>query len=243
MLISEGLLVKGKSFSNHRNTGNPVSAARIYNAQYVDELLILDINATNDNRGVDYELVSAIAKECFMPVTVGGGINKIESIRKVLASGADKVLINTAAYNNPAFISKAVRIFGSQCIVIGIDVRLEQGKYSVYSKSGTNKEQVELISHLRSMSKLGVGEIVLTSIDHEGQMQGYATDLINEVKAIIQIPLVANGGASGLLNLVETFNETDVSALAMSSIYHFSDNNPIRARAYLKNHGIPIKKV
>jgi imidazole glycerol-phosphate synthase subunit HisF len=243
LLLKDQRMVKGKQFMNYRDTGDPSFTARVYNAQFVDELIFLDITATNEGRETNVEVIEKVSKECFMPLTIGGGVGSITQIRNLLLVGADKVLINTAAYNNKNLIKEASQIFGSQCIIIGIDVKIEDNVYVIYSNSGTIRQHVTLESHIREMEKLGAGEIFINSINNDGMMKGYDNHLISLVMSYTSLPVIACGGAGNFMHLVNTFNETKVSALAMASIYHFGDNNPVRARSYLKNQDIPIKTV
>jgi cyclase len=243
LLLKDQRMVKGKQFSNFRDTGDPAYAARIYNAQFVDELIFLDITATNEGRKTNVEVIEKVSKECFMPLTIGGGVSSVAQIRNLLKVGADKVLINTASYTNKNLIKEASQIFGSQCIIIGIDVKIEDNVYVIYSNSGTIRQHVTLEAHIREMEKLGAGEIFINSINNDGMMKGYDNHLISLVMSYTSLPVIACGGAGNFMHLVNTFNETKVSALAMASIYHFGDNNPVRARSYLKNQDIPIKTV
>jgi cyclase len=243
LLLKKGRMVKGKQFSDFRDTGDPIFASRIYNAQYVDELIFLDIDATNEKRETNFSVIEEVSKECFMPLTIGGGVSTVEQIRKLLSSGADKIVINTEAINNLEFIKQAANIFGSQCIIIGIDVRKENNEYVIFSNSGKVRTSISLIEYISKVEKLGAGEIFINSIDNDGMMKGYDNDLINLVMQNTNLPVIACGGAGNLMHLVDTYNETNVSALAMASIYHFGDNNPVRARSYLKNQDVPIKTV
>jgi cyclase len=243
LLLKKGRMVKGKQFSDFRDTGDPIFASRIYNAQYVDELIFLDIDATNEKRETNFSVIEEVSKECFMPLTIGGGVSTVEQIRKLLSSGADKVVINTEAINNLEFIKQSANIFGSQCIIIGIDVRKENKEYVIFSNSGKVRTSISLIEYISKVEELGAGEIFINSIDNDGMMKGYDNDLINLVMHNTNLPVIACGGAGNLMHLVDTYNETNVSALAMASIYHFGDNNPVRARSYLKNQDVPIKTV
>lgn len=243
LLLRNGRMVKGKQFSNFRDTGDPIFASRIYNAQFVDELIFLDIDATNENRETNIEIIERVSKECFMPLTIGGGIKTIEQIRKLLRAGADKVVINTASFLNPKFITEASNIFGAQCIIGGIDVKKENGNYVVYTNSGKVRTYVDLISRIKMLEQIGAGEIFINSIDEDGMMNGYDDELITIVMNNTNLPVIACGGAGNFMHLVNTFKLTNVSALAMASIYHFGDNNPVRARSYLKNQDIQIKAV
>jgi cyclase len=224
LLLKKGRMVKGKQFSDFRDTGDPIFASRIYNAQYVDELIFLDIDATNEKRETNFSVIEEVSKECFMPLTIGGGVS-------------------TEAINNLEFIKQAANIFGSQCIIIGIDVRKENKEYVIFSNSGKVRTSVSLIEYISKVEEFGAGEIFINSIDNDGMMKGYDNDLINLVMHNTNLPVIACGGAGNLMHLVDTYNETNVSALAMASIYHFGDNNPVRARSYLKNQDVPIKTV
>lgn len=236
-------MVKGVNFDKYRDTGDPISTARIYNAQYVDELMIIDIDATNEGRSFKVDVIERVAKECFMPLTIGGGINKIEDIRNLVLHGADKVMINTAAYLNESLITEASEMFGKQCIVVGIDVRKEENDYVLYRNSGTVRCDIDIIAHVQKMEALGAGEFFLNNISRDGLMEGYDLDLIELVSRHTNLPLIACGGAGNFKHLAEAYIQTKVSGLAMASIFHFGDNNPIRARAYLKNNGVPIKEI
>lgn len=243
LLLRNGRMVKGVSFDNYRDTGDPVFASRVYNSQYVDELVFLDIDATNESRETNAEIIDMVSQECFMPLTIGGGINSVKTIRKLLNSGADKVVINSAAYDDPNLIVEGAKMFGSQCIVVGVDVKKVNGEYKLYRNSGKVACDVALLDHVRHMESLGAGEIFLNDISNDGKMSGYNHELIKLVNDAVNIPVIACGGAGNFKHLEDAYVETGVGALAMASIYHFGDNNPIRARAYLMNHQIDIKKV
>jgi cyclase len=236
-------MVKGKQFTDYKDTGDPVFASRIYNAQFVDELIFLDINATNEKRETNIDVIEQVSSECFMPLCIGGGISSTSQIRKLLNAGADKVVINTAAVLNPELIVNASNIFGSQCILVGIDVKKEGDHYVIYTHSGKNRTDLDLVSHIQNVEKLGAGEIFINSIDHDGMMKGYDLELIRLVMASTNLPVIACGGAGNFMHLVDAYKQTGVEALAMASIYHFGDNNPVRARSYLKNQDIEIKVV
>ncbi|MDP1812018.1 MAG: imidazole glycerol phosphate synthase cyclase subunit [Sediminibacterium sp.] len=243
LLLKDGRMVKGKQFTDYRDTGDPVFASRIYNVQFVDELIFLDITATNEGRETYFDIIEQVSKECFMPLTIGGGISNVSQIRKLLKAGADKVVINTAAVNTPQFIEEAAAVFGSQCIVVGIDVRYEEGNYIVYTNSGKLKTDLVLADHIVNMERLGAGEIFINSIDRDGMMQGYDHELIKLVLTYTTLPVIGCGGAGNFMHLVDAYKNTGIGALAMASIYHFGDNNPVRARSYLKNQDINIKTV
>ncbi len=243
LLLKNGRMVKGKQFKDFRDTGDPVSAARIYNAQNADELVFLDIAASNDQRETLYNIIEKVSQECFMPLSVGGGINSCENIRSLLNHGADKVIITTAAVLNPNLINQAVHEFGSQCIVVGVDVKKEEGQYKIYTHSGNTKSELILDEYIKDMDARGAGEFFINSIDNDGMMQGYDLDLIKHVKTLTDRPIIAAGGAGSFMDLVDAIKQVEVHAVACASVFHFGDNNPIRARSYLKNHGIMVKNL
>lgn len=236
-------MVKGKQFTNFRDTGDPVSAARIYNAQNADELIFLDIDANREGSSFDIleSTVQRVAIECFMPLTVGGGIDSVDNIRRLLLAGADKVAITTAAHTDPDLINNAASLFGRQCIVIGLDVKLQDGHYVLYTHCGTQQSSHSLRDFVLDMTARGAGEFIINSIDHDGMMDGYDLDAINEVKRYTDRPIIIAGGAGTFMHLVAAFNDANVDAVACASLFHFGDNNPIRARSYLLNQNIPMK--
>ena len=243
LLLRNNRLVKGVNFDNYRETGNPISAARIYNAQYVDELIIIDIDATNEKRSFSGEIIEKISKECFMPLTIGGGINSISKIRELVSKGADKVVINSAVFLNETLITEGANMFGKQCIVVGIDVRNDNGRYTLFRNSGMVKCDVGLIDHLKRVEELGAGEIFINNISNDGKMEGYDLELINFLTSNTNLPIIACGGAGNFKHLADAYSKTQVSGLAMASIFHFGDNNPIRARSFLKNNKINLKNI
>lgn len=220
-----------------------MSAARIYNAQKADELAFLDIDAHHENRGTLLRIIEEVSRECFMPFTVGGGIRSPDDVRNLLKAGADKVLINSAVVGNPQLVADAAEIFGTQCIVAGVDVRKEHDRYRVYSHGGRVPADIDLVEHVRRLEKMGAGEIFINSIDQDGMMTGYDQDLLRLVVGTTHIPVVACGGAGNFQHLADAFQNCGVHAVACASLFHFGDNNPIRARSYLKNKGIPVKNV
>lgn len=243
LLLKSGRMVKGRQFRDYRDTGDPVSAARIYNAQKADELMFLDIDATREGRSALLGIIQKVSEECFMPFTVGGGVQSIEDVRHLLQAGADKVLINSAAAENPSLIEAAATMFGRQCIVAGIDVRKENGTYRIYSHCGARRTDLDLLQQVRDLEALGAGEFLINSIDRDGMMGGYDGDLVKAVVAATRRPVIACGGAGNFEHLLEAFDLYGAHAVACASLFHFGDNNPIRARAYLKNKGIPVKNV
>lgn len=242
LLLKDGRMVKGKNFSQFRDVGNPVTAARVYNAQKADELVFLDICPTIESRQIVYKIIEEAASECFMPLTVGGGIQSCEDIKDFLDIGADKVAINSAAVRNPELIREGAEMFGDQCIVVSVDYKtLPDGSRKVYIDSGHTEVDLDPEEHIRNCVSLGAGEIFLTSIDHEGLMQGYDWEFIKSVSTMINIPLIANGGAGKLEDFQHVLTATRASAVAAGSIFHFTDQSPIKTRFYLSNSGIDVR--
>lgn len=242
LLLNDGRCVKGKQFQQLRDTGHPVTAAKVYDAQKVDELIFLDIAAHEESRGILFEIVRRTAEECFMPLTVGGGIRTLNDIHDLLKMGADKVSINTAAVERPAFIEEAAKTFGSANIVVSIDVKaLENGRYEVYIQSGRRPTGLDPLQWARRMSETGAGEILVTSIDREGTMSGYDFQLTRSLADAVRVPVIANGGAGSLQHLVEAVTLGHASAVAASSLFHFTDQSPIKARSYMHRAGVRVR--
>lgn len=242
ILLKMRRLIKTTQFDSYRDVGHPTSQAKIYDAQKADELICLDIDATSENRKALYEIIKEVAKECFMPLTLGGGIKSVEDIDNLLAAGADKVSINAAAIKNPLFIKQAADKFGCQCIVVSIDVRKSGNGYEVFTHNGKRATRKDPVQWAKEVAELGAGEILLTSIDLEGTMKGYDLDLIKSVSDVVDIPIIANGGAGTLEDFHEALTRGGASAVAAGSIFHFTDQSIIKARRYLKTHGINVRK-
>lgn len=235
-------LVKGEGFDSWRRIGTVMPAIKVYNRREVDELVLLDITASDEGRDPDYESVAEFAAECFVPLTVGGGIRNLEQIKQLLRAGADKVAINTAAYRTPTLISDIAQRFGSQCVVVSIDVkRHSDGRYECFSLSSTHPEGQEPVSWAKEVERLGAGEILLTSIDRDGLMQGYDLDLIQQVSAAVGIPVIASGGAGGYEDFYRALTEAGASAVAAASIFHFTEQTPLEAKQYLQAKGLPVR--
>lgn len=235
-------LVKGKRFDSWRHIGSAIQSVKVYNMREVDELVFLDINATDEKRDPDYMLIDEIADECFMPLTVGGGISEISQIKKLLDVGADKISINTAAVENPKLITNASNEFGAQCIVVSIDVKLnEQKKYNVITHSGSVFTDIDPIIHSKNIEALGAGEILLTSINCDGTMLGYDLNLINLITKAVDIPVIAAGGAGNYEDMYLALTIGRANAVAASSIFHFTQQTPLEAKKYLKNKGINVR--
>jgi cyclase len=241
LLLKKGRLVKTLQFGKYRDVGEPVSQAKIYDAQKADELIFLDIDATSEKRDAAYDVIRNAANECFMPMTIGGGIGNIETIHRMLKIGADKVAINAAAIENPLFIIEAAAKFGSQCIVISIDVKKNQGRYEVFTHNGKTSTGKDPVEWAREVERLGAGEILLTSIDNEGTMKGYDLSLIKSVADAVGIPVIANGGAGTLQDFHNAILIGKASAVAAGSLFHFTDQSLIKTRRFLKVHGVEVR--
>jgi len=235
-------LVKGRGFNSWRRVDTVLPAIKVYNMREVDELILLDISSTNDKREPDYESIKEFSQECFIPFTVGGGIKSIENIKKLLRSGADKVAINTEAFNNINLIKEGAKIFGSQCIVVSIDAKKENGKYYCYSHCGNKCTGIEVSIWAKEVERNGAGEILITSIEKDGTMEGYDIDLIKEVTDNVKIPVIASGGAGDYEDLYIAINEGKASAVAVASIFHFTEKTPREAKMFLASKGVPVRK-
>ena len=241
LLLRNGRMVKGKQFKDYRDTGNPVTAARIYNAQSVDELLFIDIEASKEERTALLHVIEEVSKELFIPFCVGGGIRNIDMIRMLLRAGADKVSICTAAFENPDFIHQAVKIFGSQCIVVCVDFKKVGNEYLVYTHSGTKETGRNVIDYVQELNELNVGEIMLNSIDRDGMMVGYELDILKTVVEMTPIPVIALGGVGKLADFADAFSIAGVSAVSAASIFHFTDQSPIKVNFFLKTNDICVR--
>lgn len=236
-------IVKGISFNSWRRVGSLLPAIKVYNTRQVDELIIVDITATDQGREPDYEVIDEIADECFVPLTVGGGVKDIDHIKKLLRAGADKVAINSGCFDHPEIISKGADLFGAQCIVVSIDVyRHPDGRYECYKNSGkvpTGKEPVEWA---RQMELRGAGELLITSILNDGAMIGYDVELIKNITDAVSIPVIASGGARNYEDMYQALTVGNASAVAAASIFHFTEQTPLEAKHYLGEKGILVRK-
>lgn len=241
-LVSGGRLVKGTGFrDNMREAGNPVSTARVYDAYGTDELMFLDIDATPACRPPSGSVIERVSTEVFMPFTVGGGIRTLDQIESLLRSGADKVSINTAAIEDPAFVRHAAARFGDQCIVVGIDYLCRpDGTRRVFSRCGTQETCLDPLEWARRMQDMHAGELLLCSIDRDGRMCGYDLDLLAEAASILEVPVIASSGAGSLRDCADALR-TGVSAITVSSMFLFSDHSPIKLRTYLASNGFAVR--
>ena len=243
LLYKNGRLVKGVKFGNFRETGQPRTAIRVYSSQDADELLLINISNEISSEGEFYQLIEESAEECSMPLTIGGGVSTVKQISKLLRMGADKVLINSSIYNNYHLIKEATREFGSQAVTIGIDLKLVGNDIRIVSNYAKKFESVSLIEHTKIVQDFGAGELLLTSVDNDGLMGGYDFSGINKLKEILRIPVIVAGGIGNFRHLAEALNHESVSGVGCGSLFHFGDNNPIRARSFLRNQGIPMRQL
>lgn len=235
-------LVKGVGFDSWRRVGSAMQAVKVYNMREVDELVYLDISATHDNRPPDFETVDELADECFMPLTVGGGVRTVEDVRHLLQVGADKVCLNTAAIENPKVIGEISQRFGSQCVVVSIDARYHaDGTYEVYTHSGSKQTGRDPVMVAKEVEKFGAGEILLTSIDNDGTMTGYDLELTRQVCDSVSIPVIAAGGAGKYAHMADALRKGRASALAAASMFHFTEQTPLEAKRYLHKEGFRVR--
>lgn len=240
VLIDGFSVLKTINFETRRNLGSPITVARTYNTRNVDELILLDIDASKQNRSIDIFTINEIAKECFMPLTVGGGIKTLEDIEKLLSKGADKVALNTIFLEDFNFLKSASESFGNQCMVASVDVILKNGTYKIFSHLQQNTE-VELFKFCKDLEKNGAGEILLNSVDRDGQMKGMDFDLIKKVSDTVNIPVIACGGVSRPQDCSKAI-KFGASAVGASSIFHFTNFTPNDCRDDLLRQGIPARK-
>lgn len=242
LLFKDFGLVKSIRFDSWRRIGSVMQAVKVYNLREVDELVFLDISATPNNRPPDFETVDEIADECFMPLTVGGGVRSVADVRRLLEVGADKVVINTAAVENPELIKLAAQKFGSQCVVVSIDTKQDSnGTYQVWTRAGTQKTGKDPVLWSKEVESLGAGEILLTSIDRDGTMSGYDLDLIQKVTEAVSIPIIASGGAGSYEDMASVLLSGKASAVAAASIFHFTEQTPLEAKRFLASRGLRVR--
>jgi cyclase len=240
--VKDGRVVKGINFVNLKDAGDPVEQAKIYDKGGADEICFLDITASSENRKILLDKVTETARNCFIPLTVGGGVSSVEDIKNLLLAGADKVSINTAAVKNHNFIKESSVRFGSQCIVIAIDAKkVSNNKWEVFTHGGRNATGIDVIEYAKTVEKNGAGEILLTSMDRDGTKLGYDLELIRTVASLVSIPLIASGGVGNLEHLYDGFNYGKASAVLAASIFHYGEYTIHDTKEFLSKKGISVR--
>ena len=239
--VKNGRVVKGINFLNLKDAGDPVEQAKIYSDGGADEICFLDITASNENRETIFDVIKRTSKNCFVPLTVGGGVKSLQDINKLLVYGADKVSINTAAVNNKNLIKDSSKKFGSQCIVVAIDAKQKKDKWEIFTHGGRNKTGIDVIDFVKRMEDDGAGEILITSMDRDGTQKGYDIKLISEIEKNVNIPIIASGGVGNLEHLFEGIKYGKASAVLAASIFHYGLHSIYEAKQYLDSKGIPVR--
>lgn len=241
MLYKDYGLVKGKGFDSWRRTGSLMQTVKVYNMREVDELVFVDIAATAEGREPDYALVDDFADDCFMPLTVGGGVRTLDQVGRLLAVGADKVAINSAAVADPEFIGRIAKRYGSQCCVVSIDFRRKDGKAEVVTESGRKPTGLAPAAFAKECAERGAGEILLTSIDRDGTFEGYDVETTRAVSEAVKIPVIASGGCGDYEHMAEVLSRGGASAVAAASIFHFTEQTPLEAKKHLAAKGFRVR--
>ena len=242
--VDKGRVVKGVNFLNIRDAGDPVEIAKRYDTEGADEITMLDITASHETRDTTYKTVESIASQVFIPLTVGGGVRKIEDIKKLLRSGADKVSINTSAVENPSFVKEAADKFGSQCIVVAVDAKAKTDKensWEVVTYGGRNRTGIDVLKWTEQVAEYGAGEILLTSMDRDGTKEGFDNNLVSKVSSGISIPVIASGGVGNLDHLIDGVKIGGAEAVLAASIFHFSEFSIKEAKEAMKASGITVR--
>ncbi|MFD1344670.1 imidazole glycerol phosphate synthase subunit HisF [Litorisediminicola beolgyonensis] len=240
--VADGRVVKGVNFVDLRDAGDPVDAARAYDTAGADEICFLDITATHEDRDTILDVVTRTAEQCFIPLTVGGGVRSVDDVRKLLLAGADKVSFNSAAVANPDVVTEAADRFGSQCIVVAIDAKtVEPGRWEIFTHGGRKPTGIDAVEFAMDMAAKGAGEILLTSMDRDGTRAGFNLPLTRAISSAVPIPVIASGGVGTLDHLVDGVVEGGASAVLAASIFHFGDYTIAEAKAHMAEAGIPVR--
>ncbi len=240
--VKDGKVVKGESFVSLKYAGNPIELAKKYNNEGADELVFLDITASYEKRKIMLNAVRGVAKQVFIPFTVGGGINSVKDIRDLLNAGADKVSINTSAVKNPQLIKEASEKFGSQCIVVAIDAKKKENGWEVYIRGGREPTGLDALEWAKKAADLGAGEILLTSIDKDGTKEGYDLELTKSISDSVNIPIIASGGAGNLKSILDVFKKGKADAALAASIFHYRENSIQEVKEYLSRNDIEVRE-
>ncbi len=242
--VADGRVVKGVNFVDLKDAGDPVEQARAYDAAGADELCFLDISASHEGRGTLLDIVKRTAEVCFMPLTVGGGVRSVDDARALLLAGADKVAINSAAVARPELVAEIAQKFGSQCVVASVDARRTgEGKWEIFTHGGRKPTGIDAVEYARKVTKLGAGELLVTSMDGDGTQAGYDLELTRTIADAVSIPVIASGGVGNLDHLVEGVREGHASAVLAASIFHFGTHSIAEAHAALRVAGLPARGV
>jgi cyclase len=240
--VDKGRVVKGINFVSLRDAGDPVEMGAVYDAENADELVFLDITASHEGRDMVFDMAARVAEKVFIPFTVGGGLRSEDDIRRMLATGADKVSLNTAAVKDPGLITSSSRRFGAQCVVVAIDAkRKKPGSWEVYVNGGRTPTAIDAVEWAREVESLGAGEILLTSMDCDGTKKGYDIELTGAVVEAVNLPVIASGGAGNLEHLAEVITESGADAVLAASIFHYGEYSIREAKEFLKGLGIPVR--
>jgi cyclase len=242
--VAGGRVVKGVNFVALRDAGDPVQAAAAYDAAGADELCFLDITASHENRGTLIDIVERTADQCFMPLTVGGGLRSVEDARALLLAGADKVAVNSAAVARPALIGELAMRFGEQCVVVAVDAKqVSPGKWEIFTHGGRTPTGIDAVAYAIDAARLGAGEILLTSMDRDGTKAGYDLALTRTIADAVPVPVIASGGVGGVADLVSGVRDGHASAVLAASIFHFGEVTVAQARAAMAAAGLPVREV
>lgn len=239
--VTAGRVVKGVNFVELKDAGDPVEIAKRYNDAGADELTFLDITASSDDRDLILHIIEAVAEQVFIPLTVGGGVRKVEDVRSLLNAGADKVGINTAAVANPQLVADASGYFGSQCIVVAIDAKRVDGHWEIFTHGGRKPTGLDAVEWAGKMEAMGAGELLLTSMDRDGTKSGFDLDLTRAISDAVDIPIIASGGVGNLQHLVDGVKQGHADAVLAASIFHFGEYTVDEAKRYMKQHGVEVR--
>ncbi|WBS02865.1 imidazole glycerol phosphate synthase subunit HisF [Pseudoduganella sp. SL102] len=241
--VTDGRVVKGVNFTELRDAGDPVEIARRYDEQGADELTFLDITASSDNRGLILDIIERVAAQVFIPLTVGGGVRKVEDVQRLLNAGADKISLNTSAVSNPQLVFDASQKHGSQCIVVAIDAKqVAPGKWQVFTHGGRNATGLDAVEWAQKMASLGAGELLLTSMDRDGTKSGFDLALTRAVSDAVGIPVIASGGVGGLQDLADGVTKGHADAVLAASIFHYGQHTVQEAKRFMAQQGIPVRE-
>lgn len=239
--VTAGRVVKGVNFVELKDAGDPVEIAKRYNDAGADELTFLDITATSDDRDLILHIIESVAEQVFIPLTVGGGVRKVEDVRRLLNAGADKVGINTAAVTNPQLVADASGYFGSQCIVVAIDSKRVGDHWEIFTHGGRKATGLDAVEWAIKMQEMGAGELLLTSMDRDGTKSGFDLELTRAISDAVDIPIIASGGVGNLQHLVDGVKQGHADAVLAASIFHFGEYTVDEAKRYMKQHGVEVR--